>query len=60
MARTIKLYRVSEDGRRVAAGAFQATSESDLQMKWELQRAPKRVAPHLVRGAERIAGVIAF
>jgi hypothetical protein len=40
MARTIKLYRVSKDGRRVAAGAFQATSESDLQIKWELHLAP--------------------
>ena len=39
MARTIKLYRVSEDGRRLAAGAFQAASESDLQMKWELHLA---------------------
>jgi len=39
MARTIKIYRVSEDGRRVAAGAFQATSEGDLQMKWELHLA---------------------
>jgi hypothetical protein len=36
MSRTIKLYRVSDDGRRVAAGAFQATSEADLQLKWEL------------------------
>ena len=36
MSRTIKLYRVSEDGRRLAAGAFQATSESDLQLKWKL------------------------
>jgi hypothetical protein len=39
MPRTIKLYRVSEDGRRVAAGAFQASSESDLQVKWELHLA---------------------
>ena len=39
MARTNKLYRVSEDGRRVAAGAFQAASETDLQMKWELHLA---------------------
>ena len=39
MARTIKLYRVSDDGRRVAAGAFQAASETDLQMKWELHLA---------------------
>jgi hypothetical protein len=43
MSRTIKLYRVSDDGRRVAAGAFQATSESDLQLKWEL---------HLVTAAQ--------
>jgi hypothetical protein len=35
----IKLYRVSEDGRRVAAGAFQAASESDLRVKWELHLA---------------------
>ena len=39
MARTIKLYRVSEEGRRLAAGGFQASSESDLQMKWELHLA---------------------
>jgi hypothetical protein len=39
MARTIKLYGVSEDGRRVASGAFQAISETDLQMKWELHLA---------------------
>src|SRR5262249_46198846 len=32
-----------DDGRRVAAGAFQATSESDLQLKWEL---------HLVTAAQ--------
>src|SRR5262245_13104586 len=43
MSRTIKLYRISDDGRRVAAGAFQATSESDLQLKWEL---------HLVTAAQ--------
>jgi hypothetical protein len=39
MARTIKLYRVSEDGRRVPAGAFHAASQTDLQMKWELHLA---------------------
>ena len=39
MARTIKLYRVSEDGWRIAVGAFQVTSENDLQMKWELHLA---------------------
>ena len=39
MARTIKLYRIAEDGRRVASGAFRAASESDLQMKWELHLA---------------------
>jgi hypothetical protein len=39
MSRTIKLYRVSEDGKRVAAGAFQVASERDLQAKWELHLA---------------------
>jgi hypothetical protein len=48
MSRTIKHYRVSDDGRRVAAGGFQATSESDLQLKWEL---------HLVTAAATHRGV---
>jgi hypothetical protein len=39
MARTVKVYRIADDGRRVAAGAFQASSESDLQAKWELHLA---------------------
>jgi hypothetical protein len=39
MARTIKVYRIAEDGRRVASGAFKAASESDLQFKWELHLA---------------------
>jgi hypothetical protein len=43
MARTIKLYRITDEGLRLAAGAFQVTSESDLQLKWEL---------HLVTAAQ--------
>jgi hypothetical protein len=39
MARTIRLYRIADDGRRLASGAFQAVSESDLQAKWELHLA---------------------
>jgi hypothetical protein len=39
MARTIKVYRIAEDGRRLASGAFQASSEKDLQMKWQLHLA---------------------
>ena len=39
MARTIKVYRVADDGRRLASCAFKAGSESDLQMKWELHLA---------------------
>jgi len=35
MARTVKVYRIADDGRHIAAGAF----ESDLQMKWELHLA---------------------
>jgi hypothetical protein len=31
--------RAMSDGRRVAAGAFQASSESDLQAKWQLHLA---------------------
>ena len=36
MARTVKLYKIEADGRRMAAGAFRVNSESDLQAKWEL------------------------
>jgi hypothetical protein len=39
MARMIKLYRIADDGKRVAAGAFPAVSERDLQAKWELHLA---------------------
>jgi hypothetical protein len=39
MARTIKVFRIADDGRRVASGAFKAASESDLQLKWELHLA---------------------
>jgi hypothetical protein len=39
MARTIKVYRIAEDGRRLASGAFRAASEADLQLKWELHLA---------------------
>ena len=39
MARTIKVYRIADDGRRLASGAFKAASEQDLQLKWELHLA---------------------
>jgi hypothetical protein len=39
MARMIKLYRIADDGKRIAAGAFPALSERDLQVKWELHLA---------------------
>ena len=39
MARMIKVYRIADDGKRLAAGAFQVCSENDLQAKWELHLA---------------------
>jgi hypothetical protein len=36
MARTIKLYRIENDGRRIAAGAIRATSPDDLAARCEL------------------------
>ena len=39
MARTIKVYRIADDGRRLVSGAFKAASETDLQLKWELHLA---------------------
>src|SRR4051794_22348061 len=39
MARTIKVYRIADDGRRLASGAFQAASEIDLaRHRMELSR----------------------
>ena len=39
MSRTVKLFRIADDGRRVASGAFKAASETELQLKWELHLA---------------------
>jgi hypothetical protein len=39
MARMIKVVRIADDGKRVAAGAFQVSSQNDLQAKWELHLA---------------------
>ena len=36
MARTIKLYRIEDDGRRLAAGAFRASTQEDLATHWQL------------------------
>ena len=36
MARTIKLYRIECDGRRLAAGAIRASSRDDLAVHWQL------------------------
>ena len=36
MARTIKLYRIESDGRRLAAGAIRGSSQDDLAAHWQL------------------------
>ena len=36
MARTIKLYRIESDGRRLPAGAIRASSQDDLAAHWQL------------------------
>jgi len=36
MARTIKLYRIETDGRRLAAGAIRASSPEHLDTQWRL------------------------
>lgn len=36
MARTIRLYRIEDDGRRRAAGAFRASTQEDLAARWQL------------------------
>ena len=36
MARTIKLYRIEADGRRLATGAIRASSQDDLAIHWQL------------------------
>jgi hypothetical protein len=59
MAKTIKLYRIAEDGRRLASGAFQASSESDLQLKWELHLATAAAGLYIAthRGVQLGVGV---
>jgi len=57
MSRTIKVNRVSDDGRRVAAGAFQATSESDLQLKWELHLVTAAQGLYTHRGVQLGIGI---
>ena len=47
MARTIKVYRLADDGRRLASGAFKAASEQDLQLKWELHLATAADDPYI-------------
>ena len=36
MARTVRVYRIESDGRRLTAGAFRASSEADLAARWQL------------------------
>ena len=36
MARTIKLYRIESDGRRLVAGAIRASSQDDLAARCQL------------------------
>jgi hypothetical protein len=36
MPRTVKLYRIESDGRRLAAGAIRASSQDDLAAHWQL------------------------
>ena len=38
MAR-VRLWRITDDGRRLTSCAFKAASESDLQIKWQLHLA---------------------
>ena len=42
MPRTIKLYRIESDGRRLAAGAIRASSQDDLAAHWQLFLATAR------------------
>ena len=34
--RTIKLYRIEDDGRRLFAGSIRASSPADLVLRWQL------------------------
>jgi hypothetical protein len=42
MPRTVKLYRIESDGRRLAAGAIRASSQDDLVAHWQLFLATAR------------------
>jgi hypothetical protein len=34
--RTIRLYRIEDDGRRLLAGSIRASSPADLVLRWQL------------------------
>ena len=55
--KTFKLYRIWEDdGRRMAAGAFRASTQDDLAVHWQLFLATVRARPlprQLPRGDAR-------
>jgi hypothetical protein len=35
MGRTVKLFRIEDDGRRIAAGTINATTPVELVAKWQ-------------------------
>jgi hypothetical protein len=35
MSRTVKLFRIEDDGRRIAAGTINATTPAELVAKWQ-------------------------
>ena len=47
--RTVKLWRLNEDGRKIAAGTIEAADPRELVMKWSLFLATAERGDHLSR-----------
>jgi len=49
MARTVKLFRIEDDGRRLAAGSINASSPAELVAKWQAFLATAETGVYVAR-----------
>ena len=58
--RTIKLYRIEDDGRRLFGGSIRASSPADLVLRWQLFLATAARGVYIARyrGAELGLGLV--
>jgi hypothetical protein len=49
MARTVRLFRLADDGRRIAAGTINAASPVELVAKWQAFLATAELGVYVAR-----------